>query len=204
MSLVLGEFLVLFDTSSTCNMASLTACFPFAQQPAAHIKLAVPEMIRYHVFFSFLINFLASVFSFTFVPPPSCHSSCAATFSQTTRRSSLLQAVDNHDCENIIIVASIDGVVLDTRDLRIHQGIQAAVDTWPHLSDLVLGNDTSWILNKMKALAHCMTTHVGYSHSCDYAFLARLLLEEQLLDEGRSSGQKGKYASRFSSVNTQL
>lgn len=159
--------------------------------------LTVPVMIRYHASFSFLIYFLSSVSSFTFLPPPSCHSR-AATFSRTTRRGSLLQAVDNHDCENIIIVASIDGVVLDTRDLRIHQGIQAAVDTWPHLSDLVLGNnDTSWLLNKMKALSHCMTTHVGYSVSCDYALLARLLLEEQVLDEGRSSGQKGKYASRF-------
>jgi hypothetical protein len=154
-------------------------------------------MIRYHVFFSFLINFLTSVSSFTSVPPPSCHDLGAATFLRTIRRGSLLQAVDNHDCENIIIVASIDGVVLDTRDMRIHQGIQAAVDTWPHLSDLVLGNDTSWILNKMKALSHCMRTHAGYSHSCDYALLARLLLEEQLLDEGRSSGQNGKYASRF-------
>ena len=88
---------------------------------------------------------------------------------------------------------------MDTRDWRIQQGIQAAIDTWPHLTDLLSfeNDDTTWLRNKMKALSHCMTSHVGYSQTCDYALLARLLLEEQELDEGRSSGKTGKYASRF-------
>ncbi len=33
--------------------------------------------------------------------------------------------------------------------------------------------------------------------TCDYALLARLLLEEQQLDQNKSVGKKGKYASKY-------
>lgn len=104
---------------------------------------------------------------------------------------------DSHN--NEIYIVSVDDVIIDTTERRIQQGIDAALKTWPELKDLLRsnGDDSSWLVNKMAALSHCMTTRTGYSSTCDYALLTRLLLEEQELDKGRSVGKTGKYASRF-------
>lgn len=99
-----------------------------------------------------------------------------------------------HNAE--IFVVSLEGVAIDMKDWRIQQGIRAALDTWPHLHDFV-EQDQEWLRNKMTALSHVMTRRPGLSLSCDYAMLTRLLLEEQSLDGGCSTGKTGKYASRF-------
>lgn len=94
----------------------------------------------------------------------------------------------------------------------MEQGIRAALSTWPHLQqqqdhNYLGGNNDNddddddqkhqWLRNKMAALAHVMTKRPGLSPTVDYAMLARLLLEEQLLDQGRSVGKSGNYASQF-------
>ena len=95
-----------------------------------------------------------------------------------------------------IFVISLEGVAIDMTDWRIQQGIRAALDSWPHLLDF-MGEEQKWLRNKMSALSHVMTRRPGYSPTCDFAMLTRLLLEEQSLDGGRSTGKMGKYASRF-------
>ena len=150
-------------------------------------------MLRYVSLLSLLLN--SWVNSFTSI-------SSVASFSRrrraaiTTQRTCIATVL--HSNPNIeILVISVDSIVLDTTEWRIQQGIQAAVNTWPYLLSNLRSNDNEWLVNKMAALAHIMTTHVGASPTCDYALLARLLLEEQELDRRRSVGKTGKYASRF-------
>ena len=102
-----------------------------------------------------------------------------------------------------IFVVSFDGVVAQTAAWRIQLGIQAAVYTWPHLGNCLTGE---WLFNKMLALSHIVEERPGTSLTCEYAVLARMLLEEQELDQGRSIGLNGKYASKFhpSSVPSSL
>lgn len=93
-----------------------------------------------------------------------------------------------------ITCLSWDGVVADTVDWRIEQGIQAAHEVWPSellpLSTTTTTDDATWLRNKMKAVAPYLK---GTSY--EYALLARMLLEEQQLDP--SVGKRGKYASKF-------
>jgi hypothetical protein len=97
-----------------------------------------------------------------------------------------------------IYVVSLEGVVLDMVDWRSQQGIQVALDTWPHLYEYdLVGDNQEWLQNKVKALAHVLARRTGLSPTCDYALLTRLLLEEQSLDQGHSTNSTGKYASRF-------
>jgi hypothetical protein len=90
---------------------------------------------------------------------------------------------------------SWDGIVADTTNWRMVQGIKAALHVWPFLDDKSGGiGDSTWLRNKMRAVA----PHLGglEQHlSVEYALLARLLLEEQQLDP--SVGKSGKYASKF-------
>lgn len=86
---------------------------------------------------------------------------------------------------------SWDGVIADTIDWRIQQGIQAAKHVWPSLN---AGEDPSWLHNKMRAIA----PHLGALQefkTVEYALLARLLIAEQQLDP--SVGKRGKYASQY-------
>jgi hypothetical protein len=123
-----------------------------------------------------------------------CFTSITITSTSTRRQHHHARSSTSHNAE--IFVVSLEGIVLDMVDWRSRHGIQAALDTWPHLHDLV-GDQQEWLRNKMKALSHVLTRRPGLSPTCDYAMLARLLLEEQALDQGRSSGKTGKYASRF-------
>ena len=95
-----------------------------------------------------------------------------------------------------IFVLSFDGVVADTSEWRANLAIDAALMTWPHLNEYCNG-DTEWLLNKVMALLPFTLGDENGMIGCDAVFLARLLLEEQLLDEGVSNGCKGKYGSKF-------
>jgi hypothetical protein len=88
-----------------------------------------------------------------------------------------------------------DGVIAKSTEWRISQGLDAALETWPHLRDSLPTTDMSWLQNKMRALSHVMLPRPTLA--CDYALLARLLIEEQQLDAGRSTGADGKYARKF-------
>lgn len=94
---------------------------------------------------------------------------------------------------------SFDGTIADTTEHRISQGIDVALETWPHLRELLNSFDENdiWLRNKLRALSHCLISRPGVSLTCDYALLARCLMEEQELDLGRSNGCSGKYASKF-------
>ena len=98
---------------------------------------------------------------------------------------------------NDIFVLSFDAVSATT-EWRISQGIDAAFSVWPELkeSDVIADGD-GWLRNKMWAVSSAMVSRPGCSLSCDYALLARLLIEEQELDQGRSNGCSGKYGSKF-------
>lgn len=92
-------------------------------------------------------------------------------------------------------VLSFDGAVAETAPWRAQQGLRAALETWPHLQS---NDNNDWLLNKMAALSHVMQERsTYYSLGCEYGLLARLLMEEQELDQGRSVGKRGKYASQF-------
>jgi hypothetical protein len=108
-----------------------------------------------------------------------------------------------------ILVVDWDGCLVEnTVDWRIAVGIQAAAQTWP--SSVHLPDDTSWLRNKLTSLAHVLigpppdstatsqdASMVDVSTTVEYALCVRLLLEEQALDQGRSVGKSGKYASQF-------
>lgn len=95
---------------------------------------------------------------------------------------------------------SWDGVVSDTANWRMEQGIEAALGVWPFLvgdnnSCGVDGiGDSAWLRNKIRAVAPYLGG-LECNQSAEYALLVRLLLEEQQLDP--SVGKKGKYASKF-------
>jgi hypothetical protein len=99
-----------------------------------------------------------------------------------------------------IFLLSFDGTIAETTDWRVSQGIDLAFSVWPRLKRLSViseSDDYDWLRAKMKAVSDVMVSRPGVSLSCDYALLARLLIEEQQLDEGRSIGSSGKYGSKF-------
>ena len=99
-----------------------------------------------------------------------------------------------------IFLLSYDGTVAETTDWRISHGIDLAFSVWPKLKRLSVMSESDnddWLRTKMKAVSDVMVSRPGVSLSCDYALLARLLIEEQQLDQGRSNGASGKYASKF-------
>lgn len=103
-----------------------------------------------------------------------------------------------------VFVLSYDGVVADTTRWRSNLAIDVALDTWPELRDydsLKSGGgdeeNRSWLLNKIEALLPVTLSGKDGIMGCDAVLLARLLMEEQLLDQGRSVGCKGKYGSKF-------
>lgn len=111
---------------------------------------------------------------------------------------------------NTIYLVKWDGCFVDTVDWRIQLGIQAAAAVWPQVEEqLSSWDDTSWLENKLAALSHVLSSSSSsyknngdennntVSVTCEYALATRLLLEEQQLDEGRSIGKSGKYASKF-------
>ena len=99
---------------------------------------------------------------------------------------------------NEIFVVNWEGCIADTVDWRIHDALKLAAETWPEADDCLDRDDQAWLENKLAALAHVFAaTSEDLSVVCDYALAARLLLEEQELDGGRSNGKTGKYASKY-------
>ena len=100
---------------------------------------------------------------------------------------------------DFLVVLSAD-TILDTVEHRSQLGLEAALCAWPSLKvdKEALLQDPTWLLNKLKALSHVLDApSPSFSTTCEFALAARLLLEEQALDEGESNNKRGKYASKF-------
>ncbi len=109
-----------------------------------------------------------------------------------------LQSVRLFYSSSDIFVLSYDGVVADTNEWRANLAIKVALETWPHLQEYITDDDNNeWLINKVSALLPVTLSDKNGMMGCDAVLLARLLLEEQLLDEGRSNGRSGKYGSKF-------
>ena len=112
-----------------------------------------------------------------------------------------------------LYIYSIDGTLASTTQYQSKIAIRAALEVWPSLHSIIdeLGmmsiassddfsrtDDYVWLLNKLGALSSI--TQQGDSPDemlgCDEVLLTRMLLEEQLLDGGRSPGT-GKYGGKF-------
>ena len=96
---------------------------------------------------------------------------------------------------------SFDGILAPTAHFNAKIAIEAALLTWPEellspssSSVAELLEDRTWLLNKMKALSHLSMSE---ANGIERVMLARLLIEEQVLDQLRSVGKSGKYASKF-------
>jgi len=97
-------------------------------------------------------------------------------------------------------ILSFDGVVANTAPTRASIAIEAALQTWPQLQENIAvqqTSDLSWLNNKIQALLHVTESSNEGLMGCEAVILARMLIEEQMLDEGRSIGKSGKYASKF-------
>jgi hypothetical protein len=121
-----------------------------------------------------------------------------------------------------VFLLSIDGTLATTSRSRSIMAISVALKVWPTLIssmealnmkhevfDLEHGtqfqcrNDDEgqyeWLLQKLSALSSI--TQQGNNPDamlgCDEVLMVRLLLEEQLLDGGRSNGRGGKYGGKF-------
>jgi hypothetical protein len=122
----------------------------------------------------------------------------------------LLRSSTNHDHD--LYIYSIDGTLASMTDYKSKIAIRAALEVWPSLHSVLdeldmkpfednaaCIDDYSWLIQKLGALSSI--TQQGDSPDemlgCDEVLLARLLLEEQLLDDGRSSGRGGKYGGKF-------
>jgi hypothetical protein len=118
-----------------------------------------------------------------------------------------------------IFVLSYDGVVADTNEWRSNLAISVAFETWPQLcndssfvtksSTIIDDNDNydnnglEWLRNKLCALIQVTLSGEDGLLGCDSVLLARLILEEQELDGGRSNGCTGKYGSLFHPSSSQ-
>jgi hypothetical protein len=110
----------------------------------------------------------------------------------------------SQDQSNIFIL-SFDGVVADTNYWRSNLAKSVAFETWPQLckdSSFVTidqGSDDGleWLRNKLCALMQVTLSDEDGLLGCDAVLMARLILEEQELDGGRSNGCSGKYGSLF-------
>lgn len=111
-----------------------------------------------------------------------------------------------------LYIYSIDGTLASMSEFKSKIAIRAALKIWPSLLSVVeelgmkpfdnsdgISDDYSWLIQKLGALSSI--TQQGDSPDVmlgvDEVLLTRLLLEEQLLDDGRSSGRGGKYGGKF-------
>eukprot|EP00584_Thalassiosira_punctigera_P010818 CAMPEP_0172547274 /NCGR_PEP_ID=MMETSP1067-20121228/16849_1 /TAXON_ID=265564 ORGANISM="Thalassiosira punctigera, Strain Tpunct2005C2" /NCGR_SAMPLE_ID=MMETSP1067 /ASSEMBLY_ACC=CAM_ASM_000444 /LENGTH=519 /DNA_ID=CAMNT_0013334341 /DNA_START=177 /DNA_END=1736 /DNA_ORIENTATION=+ len=126
------------------------------------------------------------------------------------------------DSNGDVFLLNFDGTLASTNRSRSLAAICVALKVWPTLRSnaMTLGMDPDdfdwerdggaedendgdrsreWLLRKLSALSSI--TQQGNSPDamlgCDSVLLARLLLEEQLLDGGRSNGRGGKYGGKF-------
>lgn len=150
------------------------------------------------IFSIYFLHSHASSNAFTLSPFSQSYQSHRTVHSTNIRLSSSPSSSSSSD----VFVLSYDGVVADTNQWRSNLAINAALRTWPDLSNhSALGDngkeDRAWLVNKISALLSVTLDGEDGMIGCDAVLLARLLLEEQLLDEGRSNGCRGKYGSKF-------
>jgi hypothetical protein len=107
------------------------------------------------------------------------------------RRSSKLW--ECNQANNPFVVVMDTDSAFDSIEHRSNLGIETALVAWPHLKyineDLL--KDQTWLRNRLLALAHVL------NDTREFAIAARMLLEEQALDEGESNNKRGKYASKY-------
>jgi hypothetical protein len=132
--------------------------------------------------------------------------------SHIDRRRPLQSQLDGHEDmpnESRVFLLSLDGTLLSSSRTKSRIAIQAAFKVWPSLLttaiDLNLNPNSledetwNWLVEKLSALSSI--TQQGDTPDkmlgCDSVFLARVLLEEQLLDGGRSNGRGGKYGGKY-------
>ena len=141
-------------------------------------------------------------------------------FERFSRSSTRCQTQDEHfksEEAEIIQIFSFDGAIADTSEWCSLLAIDVALKTWPHLQDILaeltgssivnhdhIREDQSWLVNKMCALSHVLHSSIDDMMGCEAVLLARLLIEEQSLDLGRSSGCKGKYGSKYHPSESKL
>jgi len=128
--------------------------------------------------------------------------------SRSNTRSLLESVTSNDDISMIdgsqskeVFLLSYDGIIVHDVSKRVDVAIETAFQIWPELHSYVPSDsdDMSWLKNKMKDLSH-ITSNNGKNDGflgCDDVLLTRLLLEEQQLDNKRSVGKSGKYASKY-------
>jgi len=124
------------------------------------------------------------------------------------------------DSEDVFLL-SIDGTLASSTRQRSYMAVSVALKVWwpslqftihelgmssesfDYANDKDLNDDIDesceWLIQKLSALASI--TQQGNTPDamlgCDAVMLSRLLIEEQLLDKGRSNGRGGKYGSKF-------
>lgn len=108
-----------------------------------------------------------------------------------------------------VFLLSLDGTLLSNTRTKSKIAIQAALRVWPELVSTAYTLNMNvnslddecwnWLVEKLSALASI--TQQGNAPDkmlgCDAVFLTRVLLEEQLLDGGRSNGRGGKYGGKY-------
>ena len=110
---------------------------------------------------------------------------------------------DSRPQNNNIFLLSLEGTLLSSTHSKSCMAIQAAFTVWPSLVETAqtlnlnpqsLEEESwNWLIEKLNALSSITQQGLG----CDAVFLARVLLEEQLLDGGRSNGRGGKYGGKY-------
>ena len=119
-----------------------------------------------------------------------------------------------------IFLLSIDGTLASSTTSKSWMAVCAALKVWPALhstfetlgmnpdafdvydcthNSIELDESCEWLIQKLSALAS-ISQHGNSPDAmlgCDAVLLSRLLLEEQLLDGGRSNGRGGKYGGKF-------
>jgi len=111
-------------------------------------------------------------------------------------------------CRDLLLVDWDGGCVVDTSSWRIHRAYKAAALLWPELEEKLqtaitavatatVDRKTSWLTNKMIAIARVLDEDTRYfSATAQHVLAVRLLVEEQELDQGQSPGT-GKYGSLY-------
>lgn len=127
----------------------------------------------------------------------------------TLQPKQLFQTSMNEDVD--LYLYSFESALSNMVEYKSKIAIQAAIRVWPSLLSVVeeLGmqpyddadsrDDYLWLIQKLGALSSL--TQQGDSPDemlgCEEVLLTRMLLEEQLLDDGRSNGRGGKYGGKF-------
>jgi len=133
----------------------------------------------------------------------------------TTLWSSSSSSLPQRQSPTDVFCVNWEGCVADTVDWRIQTGMNVALQLWPGCRALLLpeqqpqtdhdsdaADDSNeipvWLSNKLVACQNVLQeTTPDVPVAAAYALAIRMFLEEQALDQGRSTGSRGKYGSQF-------